>query len=186
MNPAPAGVRIAWRSVAPGAQRRAVAWALVRELLGEAGAHARIGNPCPLCGGPHGPVRIDGAPCLAAVCYAADVAFAAVVDARRATALAIDAEPEDAVAPVGVLGPDATIRDWVRIEAALKADGRGLRVDPATVVVSEDGDGWLATVPGRARPLHGLDLAGPPGILVSAVTGAPSAAAEERGDRATP
>ena len=39
------------------AQRRAVAWMLLREL---AGGDIGIDNPCPRCGGPHGPVRLSG------------------------------------------------------------------------------------------------------------------------------
>ena len=52
---------------------------------------------------------------------------------------AIDAELEtdpvrDAAGLNGILGARSgvRVRDWVRVEAALKADGRGLRVDPGS------------------------------------------------------
>ncbi|NNH02952.1 chemotaxis protein CheY, partial [Microbacterium ulmi] len=132
-------VRLAWSAVPEGGDRRAVAWGLVRELLGDAGPSARLTNPCAYCGGPHGPLRVGGAPYLAGIAYARDLAVAAVVDAHATRTFAIDAEPDDASGAGLVLGAGAgrTVRDWVRVEAALKADGRGLRVDPALVEVRE-------------------------------------------------
>ena len=169
MTPARSIVDIAWAEVSPGAPRREHAWRLLAGMLP---AGAELSNPCPRCGGPHGPVVVSRAPFVASVTYAGAYAIAAVAATRDATALGIDAEPEfdarrDAAGMTGVLGEgDATVRDWVRVEAALKADGRGLRVEPSTVVVARAPEGWTAAVPG-GEVYSGWDAAGPHGVLVS-------------------
>ncbi|WP_239066309.1 hypothetical protein [Microbacterium hibisci] len=109
---------------------------------------------------------------MASVTYAGGYAIAAVASTEDAVALGIDAEPlddarRDAAGMRGVLGDGiASVRDWVRVEAVLKADGRGLRVDPATVVVDATDDGWTAEVPG-GEVYDGWDAPGPPGVLLS-------------------
>ncbi|MFF2488715.1 chemotaxis protein CheY [Microbacterium sp. NPDC058062] len=169
MAPARSIVDIAWVEVPPGEPRRAHAWRLVRTMLP---ADAALSNPCPRCGGPHGAVVVAHVPFLAGVTYAGGYAIAAVAATQDAAALGVDAEPEhdarrDAAGMSGVLGDDeASVREWIRVEAALKADGRGLRVEPSTVVVAPTADGWTATVP-DGEVYAGWDAAGPPGILVS-------------------
>jgi 4'-phosphopantetheinyl transferase len=169
--PAPAGLRLRWAEVPDGMPRRDVAHALVQELA----PGARIVQRCPRCGGAHGPLRLEGVPALASATYTAGWAIVAVLDAPAdAAALGIDAEPEtearpDAPAIAEVLGrPHAGPRDWTRVEAALKADGRGLRVEPSTVMVTLDaGDAtWSAGVPG-GDVIRGWDVGGPPGTVVS-------------------
>lgn len=164
-------VRLAWSTVPPGTARRDVAWRLLREWA----PGAALSNPCPRCGGPHGPVRLDGSDLVASVTYAAGFALVGVAPGRLATALGIDAEPttdprRDAAGLQGTLGPGrpADVRSWTRVEAVLKADGRGLRVDPALVEIAESAAGWSARLPDRFRPFTGLDLEGPRGIVVSA------------------
>ena len=166
-----APVRLTWARIPTGAPRRDIAWGLLRELI----PGAVLSNPCLRCGGPHGPVRVDGAAVAASVTYAGDYAIAGVVSLCEATALGIDAElavdpRRDAAGLAGVLGEGrpADVRAWTRVEAALKADGRGLRVDPALVEVTEGVDRWTARVPGRAVEMPGVDLIGPPGVVVSA------------------
>ncbi len=168
-----------------GTPRRDVAWSLLRELLPPG---ATIDNPCPRCGGPHGPVRIQGAPATASVTYAAGRALVAVctgADAAGIAALGIDAEPiidarRDAAGLTGVLGAgEASVRSWTRVEAALKADGRGLRVDPATVTVDEEPGGWTARVPGGGT-ISGWDAAGPADLVVSVAVRPLSEEAAER------
>ena len=67
----------------------------------------------------------------------------------------------------GVLGRgEAAARSWTRVEAALKADGRGLRVDPATIEVHETATGWTAAVPDGGT-FEGWDAAGPASLIVS-------------------
>ncbi len=182
----PVRVRLAWRAVPRGAPRRETAWDLLRELLpGE----AELINPCARCGGPHGPVRVSDASARPAIAYAGGIAVAAVADAGRG-GFAIDAEVEaaparDSAGLEGVLGSgrQVRLRDWVRTEAALKADGRGLQVDPADVtVIAVDGEQWHAVVPG-GDPVRGWDLESPAGLLISAAFSGAAGAA--RADRAT-
>lgn len=162
-------VDVAWRRIADGMPRREAAWGLLRELLP---ARARLSNPCARCGGPHGAVRVEGAAFVASVSYAGDFAVVAVGDATAVSAIGVDAELADdprreAVGMHGLLGRgDASVRSWTRVEAALKADGRGLRVDPAAVRIDERPDGWTATVPGGGI-LFGTDAAGPAALVVS-------------------
>lgn len=182
------GIRLAWARVPGGEGRRAIAWALIRDLVGP---DVEITNICPRCGELHGPVVVSGADVHASIAYAGGYALAGVITATAGASLGIDAEAEvdarrDSAGLDGVLGTGraVTLRDWVRVEAALKADGRGLRVDPATVTVQASGIEWVASVAGRAHAIPGVDLAGPPGVLVSAAIAptatAPGAAAAAR------
>ncbi|MFG6504423.1 chemotaxis protein CheY [Microbacterium sp. P05] len=171
-------VHLVWAAVADGDDRRDVAWSLIRTLV----PAARISNPCPFCGGPHGPVRLDDAPLLASVTYAGVYAIVGLTARANASRLGIDAEPlvdgvRDRAGLTGVLGRGrpADVRAWTRVEAALKADGRGLRIEPAEVEVTRGASGWAARVPGRYAPLSGFDLTGPPGIVVSAALVTPAA-----------
>lgn len=108
---------------------RALLRALVAELAGVAEAGIRIVARCPDCGGDHGrPVVMapDAATDVrVSLAHAGGVTVAA---ALVGGAVGIDAEPRPHAA-------DAVpaLRRWTRIEAVLKADGRGLRVDPETV-----------------------------------------------------
>ncbi|MFG6475064.1 hypothetical protein ACFXP7_01605 [Microbacterium sp. P06] len=121
-----------------------------------------------------------GAEVEASVTYAGAYALVAVIARSAASALGIDAElvddpRRDAVGLAGVLGDGrpVDVRGWTRVEAALKADRRGLRVDPVLVEVADDPHGWTALVPDRAEPLIGVDLSGPPGVIVSAAVVGP-------------
>ncbi|WP_341997761.1 chemotaxis protein CheY [Microbacterium sp. LWH7-1.2] len=179
MTPARSIVDVAWAEVPPRPPRREHAWRLLTGMLP---AGAELSNACSRCGGPHGPVIVSRAPFIASVTYAGGYAIVAVAASRDAAALGVDAEPEhdvrrDAAGMAGVLGDgEATVRDWVRVEAALKADGRGLRVEPATVVVSAAAGGWTAAVP-DGEVYIGWDAPGPPGILVSVAVLSPQSPA---------
>ncbi|GAA1056296.1 hypothetical protein GCM10017608_27940 [Agromyces luteolus] len=95
---------------------------------------------CPACGGPHGRPVVVGAsaPVHVSIAHAAGVAFAVAA----AVPVGVDAEPRS-TAPArlaavrDVLGRRslAPLADWTAVEAILKADGRGLRVDPSEVVL---------------------------------------------------
>lgn len=159
-------VRLAWAPLPPARARRDVAWSLLRDLA----PGARITNPCPFCGGPHGPVQLHGVPLVGAVTYTQDLAIVGVSAASVVSRLAIDAERADAACPVELSGESAGVREWVRVEAALKADGRGIRVDPASVTVRDEDQGWCARVPGRGMPIAGRDLDGPDGTVVAAAS----------------
>lgn len=102
----------------------------------DAPANAFIDATCPDCGLAHGRPRLTGqaGPRLA-LSHAAGLAFAVAADGP----VGIDAEPLDAdpqqVAAAASLapGPGHPLLRWTAIEATLKADGRGLRVDPSAV-----------------------------------------------------
>ncbi|WP_165372883.1 4'-phosphopantetheinyl transferase family protein [Pengzhenrongella frigida] len=138
------------------ASRFVVARALLRGVVG-----ARLGRPardvvlrarCPVCAGPHGQVEVvphgGGVPALhVSLTRAGPLIAVAVSDAGR---VGVDVESCASVAAArladvalspaerGALrggSPDtravALARSWVRKEAALKALGTGLRMDPA-------------------------------------------------------
>lgn len=170
------GLRLAWARVpASRPDRRTVAWALLRGLLADAGMpHAVLTNPCPRCGGPHGPVRVDDERWFAAVTYAGATALVGILPRAGAAGFALDAEPVHDSVREAAGGAPGGLRRWVRVEAALKATGLGLRVDPASVhvIARDDGAEWSASVPDEARQgvvtARGQDLSGPPGILLCA------------------
>ena len=65
-------------------------------------------------------------------------------------------------------GASPSLREWTRVEAVLKADGRGLRVEPGgCLAVEGDRRGWRATVAGSPHAFDGWELTGPPGVVVS-------------------
>lgn len=115
-----------------------------RRLLGAdaAALPLSIDATCPDCGGAHGRpiVSADARVVHVSIAHAAHRAFAVAAFVP----VGVDAEPRNTprarLTAVGrligrrVADPLAT---WTRIEAVLKADGRGLRVDPRDVVL-----GW--------------------------------------------
>jgi 4'-phosphopantetheinyl transferase len=126
---------------------RALLRALVAELAGVAEAGIRIVARCPDCGGDHGrPVVMapDAATDVrVSLAHAGGVTVAA---ALVGGAVGIDAEPRPHAA-------DAfpALRRWTRIEAVLKADGRGLRVDPETVEFESTDTLLVGSAPGDPR-----------------------------------
>lgn len=187
-------IDIRWRRVS-SAGRRATAERLIVEALEERGILApRLVRSCSRCGGPHGRVRVaagdaaDDVALAVSVSYAAEWAIIGV--AGTSAAFAIDAEPrllgraalDRLRATLGDTRADAA--SWTRVESALKADGRGLLVDPADVRLSLDGDGWVARIPGRPESLRVEEWRnGPPGVIVSVATAMAGAAAAS--DRST-
>ena len=81
----------------------------------------RITARCVDCGEEHGPPQVDGL--FLSVAHADDVA----VVAAASTAVGVDIEREDAEVPAEFAADAA---GWTRLEAVLKADGRGFRVEP--------------------------------------------------------
>ncbi|MEV7693256.1 chemotaxis protein CheY [Microbacterium sp. NPDC089189] len=157
------GVRVRWAPLGRGDRRRA-ANALVRDMTGAALRH----GPCVHCGGAHGVPRLDGGVDAVSLAYTASHVFAAV--GAGVHALGIDAECGDPADAAGVerLRAGATLRDWTRLEAVAKADGRGLALDVATVRIESDaGARWTARVPGAPHPFSGADLIGPAGVVLS-------------------
>ena len=123
---------------------------LLRQLVSaETGLDAAtidITATCPDCGGAHGRPTVVAHPGLH-VSLARTPGF--VVGALSARGpIGVDAEliagSAERAAAVGALTGIQSLTHWTRVEAVLKADGRGLRVDPALVHV----DGAIATLDG--------------------------------------
>jgi 4'-phosphopantetheinyl transferase len=160
------------------AERRAGGRALVADavgrLFGADPASVVVTARCARCGGDHGRplISLSGRelPAWASVSHAGAVSVAAVSDRR----VGIDAEPVaggagrfDAIralagpwAADAADGPEA-LRAWTIVEAVLKADGRGLEVDPGRVLL----DGR----PGRVGTTASVDGSGPVYAVSTAV-----------------
>jgi 4'-phosphopantetheinyl transferase len=124
---------------------------VVSDLTGILPAAVPLCAICPDCGGEHGQPRLDAAsePCLhLSLTHGHDVVVAA---AHWNSPVGIDLESGNqsaaALAAIEKLTGEQSVLRWTRVEAILKADGRGLRVDPAHVVLQEipgsDGDSWI-------------------------------------------
>lgn len=113
--------------------------ALLLRLLGQRfGTATADTGPCLRCGGPHGPVAVRGAAANASVAYAPGLVVAAVGSVARLGIDVVDAAPGPRWDDLGRLlrvAPSRAPRRWTQVEAVLKADGRGLRVDPADVLI---------------------------------------------------
>ncbi|MGP9694336.1 4'-phosphopantetheinyl transferase family protein [Brachybacterium sp. AOP25-B2-12] len=194
-----------WRALPPG---RAARFAAGRLLLADLaasvlpGATLTLSSPCIHCGGVHGAVRAEP-PFTVSVSYAADLVVVALradrtaplggigVDVERLDQDA-DATLADRLAPLFAPHPAPDLAGWTRIEAVLKADGRGLRVPPDQVDIAPAGprvDGGarrspaphLATVLDSPARWHVATTSAVPGHVVSlavpALPGAGPAAA---------
>lgn len=172
----PAGVFVAWGEVASGVARRAVSRRLLAQVLPE----ARFLSRCPACGGDHGRVRVEGTDATVSVSVSYAPGWSVVAMTRGHARLGVDAAPRDAHGLERVL-PDGTAdaAAWTRVEAVLKADGRGLAVDPAHVTVQTDaGPTWRAVIRGGDRhdasaphPWRGWDLEAPDGLVAAIAIG---------------
>ncbi|HSK32064.1 MAG TPA: hypothetical protein VK903_01135 [Propionicimonas sp.] len=144
--------------------------ALVAGLFPAATEWAIHAGPCPRCGGLHAGVELEGVPAQASVSYAADVVVVAVAPTSQVSRLGVDVEL--GVADIGrvedlrrMLGAstEPILRRWTRVQAVLKADGRGLLIDPGGVHLRRGG-AWIA---GQAVSYAVTEVPGPPGCLVS-------------------
>lgn len=98
---------------------------LVHELVAARTGHRLpIRATCAVCGEEHGAPTVDG------VGVSIAHADALTVAAVGSTRVGIDVERSDARIPTDFA---ANVRDWTRLEAVLKADGRGFDADPARV-----------------------------------------------------
>ncbi len=127
--------------------------ALIRELVAYVSAvpadAVRVDAMCPTCGGPHGKPIIAAPIAARGRIHVSVSRCVGVVVAAATTAgpIGVDVEPADtgkdrisgvrsiAPAPPGIdaESAEATLRRWTAIEAVLKADGRGLTLDPSNV-----------------------------------------------------
>lgn len=130
---------------------------LVARLAGVPEAGVRIEARCPDCGGPHGRPVVMAPPGARDVSVSlAYAGLSLVAAAASGRPIGVDAELRDQgpqtdarSQAIRILAPgsgDDPLRHWTRIEAVLKADGRGLRVDPRAVVFERRAAGLVAEV----------------------------------------
>jgi len=79
----------------------------------------------------------------------------------------------DELAPLFAPASPPDLAGWTLLEAALKADGRGVTVDVAKVQVGSPGSGRLpgsraVLIPGRAGSVDAGVVPGPDGFVLSA------------------
>lgn len=178
---------------APRARRFATGRWLLATLVPEAASGAGfIESVCDQCGGDHGRPRVAGAPFAVSVSYAGDMVAAAVASTDSASAVGIDIERRTSVDDdplnelAGLFAPRTPpgLREWTEIEAAVKADGRGLRIPPSDVEFGERSamllpGGRVVHVPGRHERFEVAPAPGPPDHIVSVAVIAVDAAAPE-------
>lgn len=176
-------------TVRSASERRADGRSLVVDavvsLLGVDRGEVVMTARCTRCGGDHGrpTVSVAGRSGLvsASVSHAGGATAAAV--ARRPVGVDIEAlaGPADRFAAIRAVsgpwatdvadGPDA-LRVWTTIEAVLKADGRGLEVDPRRIVLDGrlDASGTRASVDGR-RPFYAVSSTEVDGLVLAVAAG---------------
>ena len=149
---------------------RSLVAALVGGLFPDATGWSVGTGVCGRCGERHGPVELAGVPAVAGVSYARGLVVAAVSPSETVGSLAVDVELDAADTTrtrdlTRLLGRSRqpVLRRWTRIEAVLKADGRGLLVDPGDVRLQ----GLTATIAGGRTRYQLADGDGPPGYVIS-------------------
>lgn len=155
---------------------RALIRALVRRIRGS--DEVLLSSRCARCGADHG--RPRSADVSLSVSHAEDLVVVAAT--AGSVLLGVDVEETasaDRLDGLGPMFPDGGAPDlaaWTRIEAAVKADGRGFEIDPSEVLLhprADDADPcvWSAVLPGSASPLEVTTLVGPPGYVLSVAVG---------------
>lgn len=139
---------------------------------------------CVRCGRDHAGPVIDGVDAVASLAFSSGIAVAALAPTAAIDRLGVDVERDDADATrsedlSGLLGASGgpVLRRWTRIEAVVKADGRGLAIDPADVRLRGDG----ARITGDATRYQVAGVTGPPGYWISVAWRAPEARAASAG-----
>jgi 4'-phosphopantetheinyl transferase len=181
------GVLVGW---AAGADARSAV--LARLLQDAGAPDDDVRHECPHCGSTeHGPLRTSSGTTVVSLSHAGGLTVGAIARADAAASVGVDVEAErdaDALTAGAIAAasagidveadrgsgrlaelaalfaprPAPTLREWTMIEAAVKADGRGLRIAPADVRI----DGGLAHVPGRG-PIAVAAVESPAGFLIS-------------------
>lgn len=120
--------------------------------LGIAADDVALRRECQDCQRPHGKPRLVDDALHLSVSHAGDWVVVAVspsaevgIDVERVDPRAVSTIVSALGLPPGTEA-DAAFRAWVRLEAALKATGDGLRVDPANVRFAPTADGTEVTV----------------------------------------
>jgi len=178
------------------AQRFAVGRVLVAQLLAElgSGAGVTLTTTCERCGADHGRPRVEGAPLAVSISYAGRMVAVAAARHADASAVGVDIEREpgdgrharlSSLARAFAPTPAPDTEGWTLLEAALKADGRGLRVALAEIEVAPGievatgiegggaGSGRVpfsrpVRIPGRREPVDAALIDGPAGFVLSA------------------
>jgi 4'-phosphopantetheinyl transferase len=123
---------------------------------------------CPDCGGPHGRPVIANSRLEVSLAHSAT---AVVVAMQWDTPVGIDIEPAaqraETLQAIRALAGEGSTRRWTQVEAILKADGRGLRVDPAQVSIERVGDTLLGRVADRPTRYRLSDVTLDPALQVS-------------------
>ncbi len=160
---------------------RSLVSGLVAGLFPEASGWSVGSGVCERCGQRHGAVEVTGVPAVAGVSYARGLVVAAVALFPPVGRVGVDVELDaadttrtrDLERLLGRSRQPVLLR-WTRIEAVLKADGRGLLVEPRDVRLR----GTHASITGAATRYELAGVTGPPGYVISlAWSGAESSAA---------
>ena len=165
------------------AQRFLAGRRLLAELIAELTDEADLGftTTCERCGADHGRPRMERAPVAVSVSYAGSMVAVAAAALTDAAGVGVDIEREprggahgrlDDLAPLFAPAAAPDTEGWTLVEAALKADGRGVTVDLAEIQVCEVGTGRLTgsravRIPGRGS-VDAAVIVGPPGFVLSA------------------
>ncbi|WP_433677356.1 hypothetical protein [Microbacterium gorillae] len=120
---------------------------LIREFVG---VDLPVGRRCPNCGAAdHGRPTVQGNVLTLSVSYGSGAVAVAAAPSAAIAALGVDIE--EGAADVEAI-PGITLRDWARVEAAMKADGRAALLDPSAALLHPDGvrfpgaRAWVSTV----------------------------------------
>ena len=157
---------------------------LLAELIAELTDETDLGftTTCERCGADHGRPRLERAPVAVSVSYAGSMVAVAASRREDAAEVGVDIEREpgggahsrlDDLAPLFAPAAAPDTQGWTLVEAALKADGRGVSVDLAEVHVCEVGTGrWpgarAVRIPGRLDSVDAAVIVGPSGFVLSA------------------
>jgi len=149
---------------------RALIAGLIRDSLPGCAGWSIGSRACPRCGERHGGVELTGVPAVGSVAYTEGLVVAALAPTILVGRLGVDAEAD---APNDVRDRDLSrllgasrepvLQRWTRIEAVLKADGRGLLVDPGDVRLRRT----TATVAGDRTRYRVAGVPGPAGFVIS-------------------
>lgn len=139
---------------------------------------------CDRCRRDHGAVRVHGVPVAVSVSYAGSMVAVAAASLADAAAVGADIErapSEGSDAPLLSMtalfdpAPVPSTREWTLLEAALKADGRGIAVDVAQCRVESSAAGLAVRIPARTEPVPVAAVPGPEGFVLSVAAIAPLA-----------
>lgn len=156
------GLQIRWaRSPDPHATGRL----LLRELIAAAGhPDVPITARCPDCDAAHGQPLAVGTGWHVSLSYSGDFVVAAACRVPVGVDVEALMQPEERLDAINKLTGIRSLVAWTRTEAVLKADGRGLRVDPLHVTFEGD----TATLDGVSYDLREIEVE--PQLLVSVAT----------------